>query len=248
MSDTQAHRSRDWGTQEALLQQSSAVHDSEELLRRRGRMWLHSFFSCEEIDTLARLAEVGEKPGARLEYSAELSKLIGPGSRLGARVKTMGLDELPVRLVAFNKSSQANWSVPWHQDRVIALAERKEVAGYSNWVSKGGFWHCEAPESLLNKMIFVRIHIDDTTEGNGPLELALGSHRLGATPATNAATVAQASTKETCTAASGDVLIAHALTLHRSKSATTSATRRALRIDYAPRTALAPELQWAIQA
>ena len=30
----------------------------------------------------------------------------------------------PVRVIAFNKTEGNNWTLPWHQDRVVALRER----------------------------------------------------------------------------------------------------------------------------
>ena len=215
-------------------------------LNCRGRVWLRGVLSKAEIAELANLSDVGEKPGMRLGFTKELSSLLGPKSSIGAAIGEFGFDTTPVRLVAFNKTDTANWSVPWHQDRVVAVAQKKDVSGYSNWVAKPGFWHCEAPESLLKEMVFVRVHIDESTSENGPLELAIGSHRHGRISAPDASAVANGCNIESCEAAAGDILIVHALTLHRSASAATPTARRALRVDFARRASLSPQLQWAI--
>ncbi|MEO0398178.1 MAG: phytanoyl-CoA dioxygenase family protein [Pseudomonadota bacterium] len=172
--------------------------------------------------------------------------MIGPGSALASQICELGVHAKPVRIVAFNKTQEANWSVPWHQDRVIAIRQKAQIDGYSNWVAKSNFWHCEPPLSLLEKMVFVRIHIDDSTEETGLLELALGSHKFGKIPSHRAHALASDCDIELCEARPGDVLIVHALTLHRSSSAITPSTRRAVRADYACRSMLARELQWAI--
>lgn len=214
-------------------------------MRDDGRVWLRGLFSRDQIQNLAALTGADGKPGKRLELSPHINRLIGPTSRLGDVVETIGVDAAPVRLVAFNKSADANWSVPWHQDRVLAVREKSDVKGYKNWTNKQSFWHCEGPKTLLSQMIFVRVHLDAQTELNGAMELALRSHQRGYVLADHAQSVANACEIETCNADPGDVLIVTALTLHRSGSAQVPSARRALRIDYAPRGMLDPRLEWA---
>jgi hypothetical protein len=210
-----------------------------------GRVWRRNLLSADDVEALARHCDVGDKPGARLHLSDALSPLLGPGSAIAREVAKFGVDGAPVRLVAFNKSDESNWGVPWHQDRVIALARNLECAGYSNWTAKDGVWHCEPPLALLEQMIFVRIHIDASDESNGAMELALGSHKLGAVPASSAGTIASTLPPELCRAGPGDVLIAKALILHRSQTALHASNRRALRVDYARRADLEPRLEWS---
>ena len=195
---------------------------------------------------MAALTGTEDRPGKRLDLSHQFDRLIGQTSRLARAVQALGVDASPVRLVAFNKSADANWSVPWHQDRVVAVRQRIDVEGYGKWTNKQAFWHCEGPETLLSKMIFVRVHLDAQTAQNGAMELALGSHRNGYVPADKAHALANSCEIEACLAEPGDVLIVHALTLHRSGSANVPTARRALRIDYAPRSLLDPRLAWAM--
>ena len=77
-------------------------------------------------------------------------------------IRQLDPDVVPVRTVSFNKSQRANWGVPWHQDRVIAVNDKVETEGYRNWTKKSGTWHCEPPLSVLENMLFVRVHLDDT--------------------------------------------------------------------------------------
>ena len=39
-------------------------------------------------------------------------------------------EPVPVRAIYFDKSSDANWLVPWHQDLTLALRARAEVSGF----------------------------------------------------------------------------------------------------------------------
>jgi ectoine hydroxylase-related dioxygenase (phytanoyl-CoA dioxygenase family) len=180
---------------------------------------------------------VEARPGARL---AELSGL--------DEVDTLAATILPrakrVRTIVFNKTEANNWTLPWHQDRVVALRERVETPGFTNWTNKAGVWHAEPPIELLDRMLFARVHLDPAGEDNGCLQLALGTHARGKVAAANAETIANAAPIENCIAERGDVLFAKALILHRSSPSRANARRRAIRIDYSA-DPLPPPLEWA---
>lgn len=138
----------------------------------------------------------------------------------------------PVRVVAFHKSEANNWTLPWHQDRVVALRERAETPGFTNWTKKGGVWHAEPPIEMLERMLFARVHLDPADTENGCLQLALGTHARGRIAASEADAMAAVAPGEDCIAERGDVLFVKALALHRSSSSRTTAQRRAIRVDY----------------
>ena len=217
-------------------------------LETTGRIWCRALLSLADVKDFVRLCEVGDRPGIRMRLTPALAGFIGPASAISKEAVRAGMDASPVRIVSFNKSSTANWSVPWHQDRVIALAERIETAGYTNWVEKDQVWHCEPPVELLNNLIFIRVHFDGCDEKNGAMEIAQGSHRKGLVDARHAKDVAESHEIEVCRAAPGDVLIVKGLTLHRSGSSQAEGSRRALRVDYARRCDLSPHLSWSIRA
>jgi ectoine hydroxylase-related dioxygenase (phytanoyl-CoA dioxygenase family) len=150
----------------------------------------------------------------------------------------------PVRVIAFNKTESNNGTLPWHQDRVIALREHIETPGFTNWTNKSGIWHAEPPIELLERVIFARIHLDPAYTENGCLQLALGTHTRGKIAAADAEDTANAAPIEDCIAARGDLLFAKALILHRSSPSRTNAGRRAIRIDYCAEPLPAP-LEWA---
>lgn len=183
-------------------------------------------------------------PGARLAWTPEIAAALADVSRLA---ETLLPSARPVRLVAFDKSDEMNWGLPWHQDRVVALRERVEAPGFSNWSRKAGVWHAEPPPGVMSEMLFARVHLDAADEDNGCLELALGSHALGKIADVNAERIAMTGEREACIAARGDVLFAKALILHRSRPSRKIASRRALRIDYSA-LELLPPAQWAIEA
>jgi hypothetical protein len=85
-----------------------------------------------------------------------------------------------VRGLLFDKPPASSWAVPWHKDRSIVIrAPQVRSAAYSPPRLKADLWHCEPPESVLQRMLALRIHLDPSTVENGPLSVVSGSHRHG---------------------------------------------------------------------
>lgn len=206
------------------------------MLEREGRAWIRGALSEDSLRALNAACDTGDAPGQRL--------LLEPPTALNTLAQQILPNARPVRIVAFNKSEANNWTLPWHQDRVIALRERVEVAGFTNWTNKAGIWHAEPPIEMLERMIFARIHLDPADIENGCLQLALGTHAHGKIAAGDAEAIANAASIENCVAARGDVLFAKALILHRSSPSRTTSGRRAIRIDYCAEPLPSP-LEWA---
>jgi ectoine hydroxylase-related dioxygenase (phytanoyl-CoA dioxygenase family) len=214
-------------------------------LEREGRVWFREALNQDDLRFLDQTCAVNGAPGKRLEQSGELSEFLQADNQLSELAQAVLPGARAVRAVVFNKSASANWYVPWHQDRVIAVKEKQELVGYSSWTDKAGTWHAEPPIEVLQNMIFARIHLDDTDEGNGCLELALGTHELGKVVAEDVGEAVSHAPVEACRANRGDVLFVKALTLHRSQKAEIATNRRTLRIDYCP-SALPAPLEWAL--
>ncbi|MEZ5850068.1 MAG: phytanoyl-CoA dioxygenase family protein [Hyphomicrobiaceae bacterium] len=215
-------------------------------LDNSGRLWIRAALSDGECDALADATSHHGAPGARIALSDSLSKLVGSDSVFGRLAEMYRSGARVVRIVAFDKTEKANWVVPWHQDRVIAVTARHEVPGYSNWTHKRDVWHVEPPVALLERMFFARVHLDDTDGSNGCMEIALGSHRHGVVPSHHAAELATAGPVEACVARRGDLVFVDALTLHRSGASMSPRPRRTLRIDFSADDLPYP-LQWALR-
>lgn len=212
-------------------------------LEHSGRLWFREAMTEEDLAACDAAWDLGARPGARLGTSGPLAMVLAPGGRLTELISRVLPCARPVRVVSFDKAPGCNWSVPWHQDRIISVKAKQAVPGFRNWSCKGGTWHCEPPADLLDSMLFVRLHLDDCDDENGALEIALGSHREGVIPAPSAAAAAASLTTEICRARRGDLLVLKMLTLHRSCAAKQPSRRRTFRIDFAP-TALPNPLEW----
>ena len=99
----------------------------------------------------------------------------------------------------------------------------------------------------LERMLFVRVHLDGTDRSNGAMRIAWGRHDAGFVSAAEAADMASNYPEEVCEAKLGDILILKMLTLHGSKPSQMVSNRRAIRIDFASFDLPAP-LRWKYEA
>ncbi len=172
-------------------------------------------------------------PGVRLAGNPTLSALLAPQGPVGRHAaRHLALTARPVRALLFNKTPDQNWSLAWHQDRTIAVRTRVETPGFGHWTIKSGVQHAEPPVALLERMLTLRLHLDETGPDNAPLLIAPGSHHLGRVPERDIAQiVAQLGTRK-CLAARGDIWLYVTTILHGSEPARTPATRRVLHVDF----------------
>ena len=152
-------------------------------------------------------------------------------------------EPFPVRAIYFDKSPDTNWLVPWHQDLTLALRTRAEVPGFGPWSTKDGIPHVQPPVELLQQMMTVRLHLDDTDESNGALRVLPGSHRLGRLSSERIQELRGQQPDFLCAASAGDALLMRPLLLHASSRSTSTRHRRVLHIEYAAFT-LPNELEW----
>jgi len=213
-------------------------------LETEGFAWVRGALSDNVLKELDLALEMESKAGHRLSPESELAKALHENVTLRGIAEDIECLPYPVRIVAFDKSQDANWALPWHQDRVIAVREKIDFPGYELWTRKSDIWHCEPPISLLEDMFFMRIHLDDSDINNGCLELAPATHKLGKIAAGAARDIAEKSGPFLCPARRGDILLVSALTLHKSSVSSCTATRRAIRVDYSSQNLPMP-LNWA---
>lgn len=145
----------------------------------------------------------------------------------------LGTNALAVKAILFDKTTQANWKVAWHQDLTIAVKEKKAVEGFSAWSEKAGIPHVQPPVEILENLLTLRIHLDDCDADNGALKVIPKSHSYGKLDSEQISHLKQAAKVHTCTASSGDVLVMRPLLLHSSSASVQPRHRRVLHIEYA---------------
>jgi len=149
-----------------------------------------------------------------------------------SELSQMGFDPAPLRAVGFNKSSDGNWSLPWHQDRIVAMLRKDPDPRFKNWSRKSGIWHCEPPPESLAGIAFAYIAFDDIRAEAGGLEIAEATHRFGAIAEAEIGARVEAAKLARPDMTAGEVLLIKALTVHRSAPMKTARNRRTLRIDF----------------
>jgi hypothetical protein len=187
------------------------------------------------VDLEAALAHLrGGEAGMRLHGIEALWPLLDGKGCIGSVAATiLGQKIKPVRAILFNKTSETNWSLSWHQDRTICVKERREVPGFGPWTVKAGMNHVAPPFDLLADMVTVRAHLDDVPATNAPLIIAPGSHLMGRVAVEDIDQVVSQCGTMTCLANAGDVWLYATPILHASDAASRPKARRVLQVDYA---------------
>lgn len=148
-----------------------------------------------------------------------------------------------VRAIMFNKTAEKNWHVNWHQDKTIAVNRKLDIPDWGPWTLKDGVHHVQPSIDVLEKMITLRIHLDETDEHNGCLKLIPNSHSWGILDKAQLKTIKQGSVYH-CIAKAGDVLAMKPHILHASEKATRPSHRRILHVEYSD-FKLPDGLEWA---
>ncbi len=146
-----------------------------------------------------------------------------------------------VRTLYFDKPPEQTWALPWHKDLTIAVRDnRLPSARFGKPTRKAGVPHVEAPVEVLERMLTVRIHLDEVTEENGPLRVLPGSHRSG-----ERLTLDEGQ-PQSVLAERGDVLLIRPLVAHCSNRSHpgTSRHRRILHLEFAASAELPDGYAW----
>lgn len=151
-----------------------------------------------------------------------------------------------VQATYFNKSEQANWLVPFHQDRSIPVSPRTPQTEVG-WSQKEGMTFVQGSEELLRQMLALRLHVDPSHAGNGPLRVLEGSHREGILNPEGIDAWRNRCDERLLTAAAGSVIAMRPLLLHASSKSTIADPRRVIQFLYGP-TQLSNGLEWAEEA
>jgi len=219
-------------------------------LDRQGFALVPHLLDGSECDAMAhRLARAqAGRAGTRALLSQPWCRDLA--NHLSGHAALAGL--LPPELVAaqctyFEKSASRNWLVPVHQDLGIPVAERVPHPQLRGWSQKEGVLHVQAPAELLQRLVAVRLHVDDCSAADGPLRVIPGSHLQGPLDESAVAALRQAAGEVVCVAPRGSALVMRPLLLHASSKASGTSLRRVLHVLFGPRE-LPLGLRWPMVA
>jgi hypothetical protein len=146
-----------------------------------------------------------------------------------------------VRALFFDKPPDRTWALPWHKDLTVAVREnRRASSAFSKPTRKAGVPHAEAPLAVLERMLTVRLHLEDVTEENGPLRVLPGSHRTGKELRCDGFS------PHSVLAGAGDVLVMRPLLAHASNCSQpgTRRHRRIVHLEFAAAGDLPDGYEW----
>jgi hypothetical protein len=204
-------------------------------IRRDGAAHIKAGSSAATLREIEKAAAgpANARAGSRLAGNRALAALLAPEGPIGRfAAEQLGSPARPVRAVMFNKTAALNWSLGWHQDRTIAVRERIETPGFSNWTTKAGIQHVEPPFALIERMLTLRLHLDPVDSDNAPLLIAPGSHRSGLIREAEIDRIVGEAGAVRCLAGRGDIWLYATPILHASKAAARPRRRRVLQVDY----------------
>src|SRR4029078_1015679 len=100
------------------------------------------------------------------------------------------------------------------------------------WSTKAGVLCARAPVWALERVVALRISLDDSTSTNGPLRVLPDTHRRGVLSAAEIERLGEIIAPVDCTTSAGGAVVMRPLTVHpSSKSAREGARRRLLKHD-----------------
>jgi len=141
---------------------------------------------------------------------------------------------IPFRATLFDKSPSSNWLVVWHQDTALPIQARLDVPGWGPWSVKDGVTYAHAPAVALEKIVALRVHLDDSTAENGPLRVLPGTHTNGVLEDEAIHHLAANANPVDCVVPIGGVVVMKPLLIHASSKSHSEQARRVLHIEYAP--------------
>lgn len=208
-----------------------------EKIDRSGYAIVEGVFDDRECNSMLEAASslVGERSAGRRDaLSWPWVQAVSQDARVLSTVEAhLGGDVSAVRAILFDKQPGANWNLGYHQDRAVPFAKQVFADGFVGWSVKDGVPHALAPAWLLERMLAVRISLDDCFDDNGPLRVLPGTHRNGLLDRQEVLAHQSVGGEETCTLARGGVVFMKPLLLHASSEAASPRHRRVLHIEYA---------------
>jgi hypothetical protein len=220
-------------------------------VEQQGYAIVPNLFAPEEIQNLVFHLESSDLPRSRagIRYLLSIPAVAQVANNprlLGIAQSILGDEALPFKATLFDKSTDTNWLITWHQDTALPLREKHEIPGWGPWSTKEGIRYAHAPATALEKVITIRLHLDDSSEENGPLRVAPGTHGKGVLTDQEVEAIVAEATPTNCLIAKGGVILMRPLIIHASSKSHSDISRRVLHIEYATRDTVPPPLQLAM--
>ena len=202
---------------------------------------------CDVTAHLSNACLERTKAGARHLLRVPVVQQVSEDPRLLRLARGfLGPSATPFRATLFDKSPKANWLVSWHQDTALPLRRTVSLDDWGPWSTKDGVLYAHAPAWALERVIALRVSLDDSLAENGPLRVLPNTHRAGVLADADIERLAREVGPVHCVAPSGSVIAMRPLTVHASSKAVSDRPRRVLHIEYVTAVDLGQGLQLAV--
>lgn len=190
----------------------------------------------KEIAVVPMAAMTGGIRHADKKFSS-IRALVHSGKLKSLVANYLGEEATLVRVILFDKTPENNWLVTWHQDKTICVSQHLDIPGWGPWTIKHDVQHVQPPLEVLERMVAIRIHLDDSTTENGCLRLIPQSHSQGILSNQQIQQIVRSQDPIDCVANAGSALVMRPHLLHSSSKATFDSTtntshRRIVHIEY----------------
>lgn len=143
--------------------------------------------------------------------------------------KFIGNDFFVVKSIYFDKPETSNWYVAYHQDLTISVDKKIELENFNFWTKKQNQYAVQPPIEILENIVTIRIHLDETNEKNGAMKVVPKSHSK---KIYRPETIDWSTEKEvSCNVNKGGVMLMKPLLLHASGRTTNNQRRRVIHIE-----------------
>ena len=212
-------------------------------LEENGYSLLTGIYSDSEIEQILDTIRSSEKEGSSFLKTKDLfaiRQLINVLPKLKEQIFNPKLTELLsdlfetdcilTKAIYFDKPSESNWFVAYHQDLSISVNEKVELDGYKNWTYKKGQYGVQPPIKILEDTVTIRIHLDKTDKNNGALKIIPKSHLSGIQRVDSINLNSES--EFICEVEKGGIMLMKPLTLHASNRTTNEKQRRVIHLEF----------------
>src|SRR3954453_14318195 len=191
----------------AKLKRLDSMRATMKAIERNGYALVPGLIEQCEAATVSRALERVRLPGAGTRNLLRLPWCRALVQRINTRLtnsNTLSSSFVAVQCTLFDKNPERNWLVALHQDLSIPVKARVAHVSLGAWSKKEDEHFVHAPLALLQRLLAVRVHIDDCGPENGPLRVVPGSHLHGRIAGSGARDLRNVLGEAQCLAESGD--------------------------------------------
>lgn len=212
-------------------------------LEENGFSILSDLYSADEIDEILNCTENAEQNGNSflktkdlfairqlLNNVPELSQLLFNKKLINLLSELFESECFLTKAIYFDKPSDSNWFVAYHQDLSISVDKKADVKDYQNWTFKKGQYGVQPPIKILQDTVTLRIHLDKTDQDNGALKVIPKSHLKGIVRVDSAEWNSEV--EHICEVEKGGAMLMKPLTLHASNRTTNGKKRRVIHLEF----------------